>query len=317
MRPSKPPLRKRIKRSARTFLIRVSLALLALLPLRPALALGRWGGGVAYRLLNTERRLSLEHLALAFPEKSEAERRAIALGMFRHLGELAMEVVKVRTLDRRLERYVELDPEAARLLDEARRGSGVVAVTGHIGNWELLLRRIVQSGRPSYAVGAEFSHGGFTAIVERFRGSGRTIWRGASGSTKKLLRAFREDAYLAMLIDQDTKVQGVFVPFFGRLAYTPRAAADLALRTGAGVVTVFIHRRAEGGHRISARELLWSPTGETEADALALTAAMTANIEAEIREVPHEWVWMHRRWKTRPSSEDEEAPEVLPARSVC
>ncbi|HEY0839807.1 MAG TPA: lysophospholipid acyltransferase family protein, partial [Vulgatibacter sp.] len=170
-------------------------------------------------------------------------------------------------------------------------------------NWELLFRRIVTSGRPAYAVGAELSHGGLTAIVEKVRGPGRTIWRGAEGASRKLLRAFREDAFLAMLIDQDTKVQGVFVPFFGHLAHTPRAAADLARRTGAGVVTVFIHRKPGGGHRIAARRIEWTPGADADRDAVALTAAMTAAIEEAIRASPHEWVWMHRRWKTRPGSQ--------------
>jgi len=304
-RSAAPPLRKRVKRAVRTWLVRALLLVLRLLPLRLALALGRAGGGMAYRILGGQRRLALEHLAIAFPDLPEAERERIARESFRSLGELAMEVAQIRKLDRRIDRYVELGPEAAAVLDGARRGNGVVAVTGHIGNWELLFRRIVRSGRPAYAVGAELSHGGLTAIVERIRGPGLTIWRGAPGSSRKLLRAFREDAYLAMLIDQDTKVQGVFVPFFGRLAHTPRAAADLARRTGAGVVTVFIHRKAEGGHRITARRIDWEPTEDADADAIALTAEMTAAIEAEIRAVPHEWVWMHRRWKTRPEATDQ------------
>jgi len=289
-----------VKREVRTWLVRGLLSALRILPLRLALSLGRAGGGLAYRLLGDQRRLALEHLAIAFPEKPAAERERIAAESFRSLGELAMEVAQIRKLDRRIESYVELTPEAAAALDGARRGNGVVAVTGHVGNWELLFRRIVRSGRPAFAVGAELSHGGLTAIVEKVRGPGLTIWRGAEGASRKLLRAFRDDAFLAMLIDQDTKVQGVFVPFFGRLAHTPRAAADLARRTGAGVVTVFIHRKPGGGHRINATPIDWEQTEDADADAVALTAAMTAAIEAEIRRAPHEWVWMHRRWKTRP-----------------
>lgn len=297
---ARPPLRKRIKRSLRTYFLRALFVLLRLLPLRVALALGRRGGGAAYRLLGGERRRSLEHLAIAFPEKSPEEREVIARESFRSLGELALEIIQIRKIERRIERYVEFEEGAEEALEAARRGKGVVAVTGHIGNWELLFRRIVRSGREAYAVGAELSHGGLTAMVEQVRGPGRTIWRGAEGSAKKLLRAFREDAYLAMLIDQDTKVQGVFVPFFGKLAHTPRAAADLALRTGASILTIFIHRRPDGGHRIGARELEWESSGDGEVDAFELTARMTAAIEEEIRKVPHEWVWMHRRWKTRP-----------------
>jgi len=299
---AQPPLYKRVKRTVRSWLIQALVAAVQLLPLRVALALGRWGGGIAYHLFPRERRLSLAHLEIAFPERSAEEREAIARRMFRNLGELGMEIAQLPRLESRLASYVELDAAAAAVIDGARRGNGVVAVTGHIGNWELLFRRIVHSGRSAYAVGVEMSHHALTAMIEKARGPGRTIWRGAPGSSKKLLRAFREDAYLAMLIDQDTKVQGVFVPFFGRLAHTPRAAADLAIRTGAGVLTIFIHRKPEGGHRISVQEIEWSPTEDGEEDARRLTAAMTASIEAEIRRHPDEWVWMHERWKTRPPS---------------
>lgn len=195
-----------------------------------------------------------------------------------------------------LESYVELDSAARAAIEGGlARGHGVLAVTGHIGNWELLFRRFVRAGYPAVAVGREAADARLTAWIERVRGEGRTIWRGEAGSSRKLLRAFRENWIVAMLIDQDTKVQGVFVPFFGELAHTPRAPADLALRTGAAVVAVFIHRREGGGHRITTRPV--APSG----DPGTLTAAMTAAIEAEIRACPEEWVWMHRRWKTRPS----------------
>lgn len=295
-----PPLKKRIKRTARFYAVSALLALVQLIPFALALRLGSALGAISYHLFGRDRRLALTHLAKAFPEKSRTEHEAIAKAMFRHFGKLGMEIAQVRKLDDRLADYVEVDPETERTILGAAKGTGAITVTGHIGNWELLFRRFVHGGYRAYAVGKEQADPRVTALIENLRGPGRTIWRGAEGSTRKLLRAFREDALLAMLIDQDTKVQGVFVPFFGELAFTPRAAADLALRTGAGVVAVFIHRKPGGGHKVTARPVPFTPTGDAEADATALTAAMTREIEADVRAHPHEWVWMHRRWKTRP-----------------
>lgn len=218
-----------------------------------------------------------------------------------------MELAQLRKVDRILEAYVEVPEEARRVLLGARRGNGAVMVTGHVGNWELLFRRALALGMDAYAVGKESHDPRFTSLMERIRGAERVIWRGEEGASRKMLRVFRKDAYLAMLIDQDTKVQGVFVPFFGELAHTPRAAADLVLRTGAGVAVAFIHRKEGGGHRVEAREVSFEPSGDREADVLALTAAMTKEIEEEIRRHPHEWVWMHPRWKTRPPSGPNEA----------
>ena len=100
-----------------------------------------------------------------------------------------------------------------------------------------------------------------------------------------------------MLIDQDTKVDGVFVPFFGRLAWTPSGAADLAARFDAAVLPTFTERLADGSHVARIQ-----PAMDLPADPTAATAAMTERIEAQIHRVPEQWVWLHRRWRTRPSS---------------
>ncbi|MBI5547467.1 MAG: lipid A biosynthesis acyltransferase [Deltaproteobacteria bacterium] len=295
------PLRKRLRRAMRYLALRVAGALLACFPLRAALALGRLAGDAAFLLAAGERRRSLEHLARALPELPAGERRVIARECFRSLGESAAELSQLGRIDPLLSSYVELSPGDEATLRSVLKGQGAVAITGHIGSWELLFRRFVRGGFDAYAVGKENPDPRLTAWIDRLRGPGRTIWRAAEGGARQLLRTFRANAILALLIDQDTRVQGHFVPFFGELAFTPRAAADLALRMGAGVVAVFIHRRPEGGHRIAVRTISFEPTGDREADSLALTAAMTREIEGEIRRFPRDWVWMHRRWKTRPS----------------
>jgi KDO2-lipid IV(A) lauroyltransferase len=106
---------------------------------------------------------------------------------------------------------------------------------------------------------------------------------------------------VGLLIDQDIDAQGHFVPFFGRLAFTPRAAGDLAVRTGAAVLFGCIHREERTRHRVVIRRIPVPETGDRELDALSVTAAATRAIEEEIRARPDEWVWMHRRWRTKAS----------------
>lgn len=301
-----------MRRFLRAHLILGILRLFGLLPFGLALRIGRWTGRLAHRLLAGERRKALAHLAIAFPEKSGEERAAIALRMFESLGESAMELAQLPKIDRMMDHYVRISEENLRRLRGVPKGAGAVMVTGHIGNWELLLRRCVRAGIDAYAVGKESHDPRFTRLMEKVRGADRVIWRGAEGASRQMLRVFRQNAYLALLIDQDTKVQGVFVPFFGRPAHTPRAAADLALRMEAGVAAIFIHRRPEGGHEITVREIP-RPEGEGEEAVIALTAAMTAAIEDEIRRHPHEWVWMHERWKRRPPVAEEVEPRLREA----
>jgi KDO2-lipid IV(A) lauroyltransferase len=301
-------LRTRVRRAIRSVLVRLVLRLLGLLPLALALRLGGAAGRLAYRLARDTRRLALEHLALAFPEKTAAEREQLARDMFVHLGRSTTELASIRWYDARLEEYVELSPPGL-LGDVMARGRGMVFVTGHVGSWELLARRIARAGVPNAVIAKSRGDRRLNELAERFRAEGgvSTLWRENPDTGRAIIRTFRSGRALGLLIDQDTRVQGVFVPFFGRLAFTPRAAADLALRFGAPVVVGTIHRkgpRPGDGHRIELVEVTYSSDPpDREQEAVRLTAACTAVLEQAIRKYPAEWVWMHQRWQTRPPGE--------------
>ncbi|MCI0573426.1 MAG: lipid A biosynthesis acyltransferase [Myxococcaceae bacterium] len=279
------------------------LAPLQLLPLAWAQALGEGLGLLGYRMARGERRKALASLSVAFPSLPDGEREALARASFRHLGRMALELACVKRVDARQEALVALPAEDRAVLEAAfARGRGVVFVTGHVGSWELLGRCLARAGFPIRAIGKETSDPRLTRLLERFRAEGgvRTIWRGQPGAAVAILRALRSNELLGLLIDQDTRVQSVFVPFFGRPAATPRAAADLALRTGAAVVVGFCTRQVDGTYRVSVREVARPEGLEAEDAAVALTASLTQHIEDAIRRDPVQWVWMHQRWKTRP-----------------
>lgn len=304
------PLAKRLRRGARSLALRAAAALLGLLPLRAALAVGALVGWVAWCLAGGTRRLALEHLALAFPERSEAERRAIARASLIHLGQVALETIALRRYRDRLEVYVSIAPGGEELVRRAMaRGKGLVFVASHIGNWELLAQRLSRVAQPNAVVAKRNADPWLNGAIERLRAEGglETLWREDPSTGRKLLRLFKRGGGLGILIDQDTKVQGVFVPFFGQLAYTPRAAAELALRFGAAALVVTSHRRGPrpgDGHELEVTELAYDPApGDPEAEVVRLTAAAVALHESAIRRHPAEWVWMHRRWKTRPPAE--------------
>ena len=302
------PVAKRLQRSARSVLVRAVIPLLQLLPLGPALRLGGTVGRLAHGLAGGTRRLAAANLAQAFPEKSDAERAAIVRGMFVHLGRTVLELAAIRSYDDRLDSYIELSPPEL-LKQVMARGKGMVFVTGHVGSWELLARRIARSGVPNAVIAKANSDRRLNALLERFRQEGgvTTLWREDPDTSRAIIRTFRAGRALGLLIDQDTKVQGVFVPFFGRLAFTPRAAADFALRFGAPVVVGTIHRRGPrpgDGHLLTLAEIPFaSDPPDRETEVIRLTAACTAALEQAIRRHPAEWVWMHERWRTRPPGE--------------
>jgi Kdo2-lipid IVA lauroyltransferase/acyltransferase len=308
------PLLTRIRRELRSRAIAGALRLVSLIPLEPAVRIGAAGGALAFHLFGKTRRLALAHLALAFPEMAEAERRAIAHRMFVHLGMSAMEVTSIRSWDERLPEYMEV--RGSEVIEAAlARGKGIVFVTGHLGNWELMARRMSRQGLAICAVAKRGGDARLMGLIEAWRASGgvTTLWREDPGTARALLRVFKENKGLGILVDQDTSVQGVWVPFFGRPAYTPRAPGDLALRTGAPVIVGTSHRRGSrpgDGFVFEATEVPYDPKpADREAEVIRITASSQAVLEDAIRRYPADWVWMHERWKTRPEGVPEPSPE--------
>jgi len=285
---------KRARRELRVRALLASLPLLRVLPVE----VGAFLGTLAWYLSPRQRRLAREHLAIAFPEKTAEERDRIGRRSFANLGRSALETARGDA------RCVQLFPEDEKLLRDAQQeGKGVVLVSGHIGSWELFARRIAALGLPSGTVAKEAQDPRLTRLLQEARsGAGvRVFWRGSAMAAREMLRFLKSGGMLGVLIDQDTKVGGHFVPFFGRPAFTPRAAGDLAARTGAAMVFGCAHRMGPGLHRIVVRRIAPPLSGDREQDSLAFTAEATRIIESEIRAHPEEWVWMHPRWRTKSS----------------
>jgi KDO2-lipid IV(A) lauroyltransferase len=273
--------------------------LLGALPVSVGLAVGRALGQAAHALLGTPRRLAFEHLTIAFPELGVAARRALARDTFRHAGQAFAELALYPKLRRRpgylaFEGLAELDAALA-------AGRGAIVVTGHVGNWELLAAGTAALGYPITVVVRRVTDLRFHALIVGFRRAAglEVLVRDDPRFLVQVRESLRQNRIVAMLIDQDTRGAGVFVPFFGRLAHTPPGAAVLALRARVPVLTVFIQRRDDGGHRIRFATVPVIVRG-VRTGVTALTAELTAAIETQIRRAPVEWVWWHERWRRRP-----------------
>jgi KDO2-lipid IV(A) lauroyltransferase len=265
---------------------------------RPAVQrFGRALGRLAWTAGRRDRRRALDHIALALPELPAAGRRRLARASFVHQGVNLAEILHLRRAGcAAVEEWV--DEEGWNRVEALRAaGRPILVLTGHCGNWELLAALINCRGLRMSVVARRLDEPELQELLLglRRRYGTETIERGEPGAARRLLAVFRDGGALGMLIDQDTKVEGVWVPFFGRDAYTPVGAAKIALKLGAAVVPSFIERSADGRHRVRFGEPLALPEDATEA-----TAAMTAAIEEQVRRVPEQWVWMHRRWRRRP-----------------
>jgi len=290
-------LRKRVRRELRVRALLALLGILRLLPFGFATALCERLGRLGYALSPRQRKLALRTLALAFPERSEEERARIAKDSFAHLGRSLAESVLVDRV--RIEDFVELDAGSEAVARSAlAQGKGVVVATGHIGNWELFARRSASLGLPIGTVAREAQDPRLTALLTRGREGLRLFWRNSPMAGREMVRFLKQGGAVGILIDQDTKVAGHFVPFFGRDAFTPRAAGDLAARLGCPMIFGCCYRVAPRLHRMIVRPVEVARTGDAERDSLALTAEATRQIEEEIRARPSQWVWIHDRYRT-------------------
>lgn len=264
---------------------------------------GVWAGGVigfiAYYLLPRERKRAINHLAQVFGEKGGPWIRLTARRCFVHLGKALLEVMLMSP--RRLAGVVDIRGEE-NLRAALSRGKGVVYVTGHIGNWELMAHTVAVR-YPLSVIAAPIEPEKVNDMIVGLRaGMGvRTILRSRPGAAKELIRAFRENRVLGILIDQDTDVESAFVEFMGRPAWTPTAAASMAIKFGAPILFGYIQRGKDCRHTIFIEgPLNLTTTDNTEKDVIVNTAMLTKKIEDVIRKNPEQWVWMHRRWRRQP-----------------
>ncbi len=262
---------------------------------------------LVYLLHGRLRRVGLRNLEIAFPEKPVAERRRIVKALFTHLGrQLAEFCLLPRYTKENVSDTVIYDGfdhfEAARA-----RGKGVVFLTAHLGGWELGSFVHSLHGNPLHIVVRALDNPYVDRLVDRYRTLHGNTTLSKLDFARGLLGALRAGETVGILIDQNiTPPQGVFVDFFGHKACTAGGLAKVALRTDAAVVPGFtIWDEQLGKYRIRfdpALELI--RRGDEEADVLANTALFTRVIEEYARRHPDQWLWVHRRWKTRPEGEE-------------
>jgi KDO2-lipid IV(A) lauroyltransferase len=275
----------------------------ARLPRGAALKFCAYLGRLAFWVVGHARRVTQENLSRVFgwplgdPRLTEMARE-----VFINAGKNLADLMRMHRMNRsHIDGLIRI--KGQHHVDQAMaQGRGLIAVTGHIGNWEFLAIWFGIKGYPVNVVIRRVYDPRLDRILNELRKNANV--RGISRETgaKEMLRILRRGEALGVLMDQDTKVRGVFVPFFGHAAYTPVGPVVLAMRTGAAVVPMAIHRQRDETYLITVEQPLeLIRTGNDEEDILANTAACTAALERFIRMDPAQWVWMHDRWRRKSS----------------
>jgi KDO2-lipid IV(A) lauroyltransferase len=279
---------------------------LAILPRPLARAAGIVFAWTVYLLHFRLRQVGMRNLELAFPETSGREHARILRGEFTSLGRQLAEVCKFPQYSiENIDEIVVYDgfENYERAL---ARGKGVLFLTGHIGGWELSAFTHSLHGHPVHIVMRPMDNVYLDRLIRRYRTLHGNKTVDKDDSVRGLLAAMKQGETVGILMDTNmTPPQGVFVDFFGIPACTATGLARIALRTDAAVVPGFtLWDPGLGKYRLRfdpALELI--RTDDNEADVVANTQLFTKVIEDYVRRYPGQWLWVHRRWKTRPAGE--------------
>jgi len=275
------------------------------LPMTAVLAAGTVLGRLFYAVDAAHRRLALSNLEAAFPSRADAERRAIARGMFSHFGRLLTVLLKFSTMtpEQMLAR-VRFEGEE-RVVSAHAQGKGVLLFTGHFGFWEINALVHALELRPMSVLARPLDNPLLHRLLEstRMKTGNSVIYR--RGAIRRVMRALESNEAVAVLIDQHIQTaDAVYVDFFNRPAATTSALAALALRTGAPVVPVFALPIPGGRFRMVYEHAVDPPSPDDPDAVRELTQRCTDVLEMYVRRYPELWLWMHRRWRDAEQKDD-------------
>lgn len=287
--------------------VRAATALLTALPFRLALRVAAALALLFEAVDAKHRRVAMRNIAAAYPGTSPAACRRMARGVYRHLATMLVEILFAPRLLRpeRVRREI-VHFEGLEHFDRlVRERRGAIVVIAHLGNWEVGGCAFTLIGYPIHAIARPLDNPLLDRYLNRFRtGTGQGV-TGKYGVLRQVDELLQAGKFVVFLADQDARQHGLFVPFFGRPASTVKGPAVMALRCGVPIILVNTYRR-DGPMRftVEIHPPLAAPPGVEGAAAVRyLVEAYTRQLESFIRRHPDQYLWLHRRWKTRPPEE--------------
>lgn len=305
--PERPPT---LRHRAEYALLRAFAGFVRLIGLRAGYAIARCAGSALHAVDGRHRTIARANLRERYRDADgnalpEADVRRVARDSFRHLVMCAVEVLHLPRETRRRGMNAIVDVVGREHLDAAiASGRGVILATAHVGNWEVMGALCGELGVKFTTVYRPLDNPLLDRWVRSTRGAVGQTMVPKQGALRPLLRALRDGGIVVLLVDQDARGHGVFAPFFGAPASTIPTPAELALRTGATIITGASVRTGPG---FRYRAQIEGPvdvrdTGDHAADLVHVMTEINARLESAIRRAPEQWLWAHRRWKTKPSA---------------
>ncbi|MBI4834167.1 MAG: lysophospholipid acyltransferase family protein [Planctomycetes bacterium] len=284
--------------------LRILIAVVRRVPATVALQIGEAIGIFGYMVVPKRRRISLENLRFAFPEKKDSELRRIVFGMAKNLGRNMMEFLRLPAMKLAdINRYIEF--EGLENLDKAlAEGKGVFILTAHFGNWDLLAASMAFKGYRTNLVTKYLKSELLNKLWLDYRKQVKVNIMYREGSLKDIIRHLKANEIMGFVLDQNTKrEEGVFVNFFGRPACTIPSLSTLSERLDVPVVPGFIIRKHGAYHKVVYEPALTFQKRDNLEESIVYNTQIYSDVmERYIRQYPDHWIWLHRRWKTQHKS---------------
>lgn len=288
--------------------------LLYVLPRPALLAFAEYLGRFGFYVVARQRNKTIENLRKAYgTEKTDAEIRRIACRVFEHITKTGAELLQFSKLGTEgVKKLVDAE-KAVRVYNELlKEGRGLISMTAHIGNWELLAGAFGVRGYSGAVLARRIYYEPYNRWIVGLRQSVKvtTIYR--DDASREILERLQKNEIIGLLPDQDLAgLKGIFVPFFGRPAYTAVAPVRMALSSGAPMLPNFLIRKPDNSYELIVGEVIRPVIKTTREEAVRdYTAEWMRQFEKVIRAYPEQWAWMHDRWKTQPAKKNYQENEV-------
>ncbi|MEK6656824.1 MAG: lysophospholipid acyltransferase family protein [Nitrospirota bacterium] len=282
--------------------LKLLISFFKILPRQSALKAGETLAIIVYYLSSRHRKITLDNLSSAYKDIDEKKREGFAKSSFKNLGRVAAEFARMTSYNRDFIEKI-IDIEGWENFEEAKKkGKGIVFLTGHLGNWELMAYSQSLRGNHGNIIARPLDNPVVEGFVQKQRSAAGNRVIAKKSALKDIIQCLRNKEHVGILLDQNVAQQeGIFVDFFGKTACTSFGLAMLALKIDITIIPVFLVYTGHGRYKqLIGKEIEIQKTGDFEYDMAYNTALFTKVIESYIRKYPEQWFWAHRRWKTQP-----------------
>lgn len=302
-----PKKRSKFQEKLEELAVRFVFFVIGIFPYRTSLSIGKFIGRTAVKLFPKLAKTANRNLEIAFPKISEKEKNRIATGTFESLGRHLGFISQFRKFEKKdIHKYVEVVGKEENFDPADTSGKGILFVTGHFGSWEVFNLLPPAFGYQINILVRRIDNKMVENYVDSMRTKFGSVTLGKREAPRKMYRLLKDGGILGILADLNAQLHdGVFVDFFGVPACSTKSIAKIALKTEPVILPAFAVWEEEKQKYVVYLEppIKYNKTDDVKSDILEITQKITKVVEKYVREYPEQWLWIHKRWQTRPRGE--------------